>query len=205
MLMYLGRILLLAAMSYVLMYVPCRSPANAGEDAFSAEQKPIPQSKKQATIFIGNDGCDQGKRKLSQGNVNDESDQYLRRLYTADSFEGSFVYGGVSENYRAYRHLFGANGPMLYRIGDVLKNGSPAGKLYAAMLFHQFDPEVGRLVLSDLNYDKSPVEYNYRGCWSDTSTVGAVARELLNSPDIRKTCFEVDCETQPEKVSKIEE
>jgi len=58
------------------------------------------------------------------------------------------------------------------------RDGTPAGKLYAGFLMLKIDESAGMQMFRSLESDNSKVEYQ-SGCEVETTTVGAVAKELV--------------------------
>ena len=61
----------------------------------------------------------------------------------------------------------------------LLRNGTPAGKLYGAMLLNAVDTKAGKNALRNLQSDTDKVPYQ-SGCEVFNETVGHIATELLN-------------------------
>lgn len=62
---------------------------------------------------------------------------------------------------------------------EVLDNGTPAGRLYAAVGLYHLDEQKGRAALSQLSRDQSGLE-TMNGCMVFETTLGEVAAELLS-------------------------
>ncbi|HEY9733849.1 MAG TPA: hypothetical protein V6C89_18205 [Drouetiella sp.] len=60
----------------------------------------------------------------------------------------------------------------------LLRNGTPAGKLYGAILLHGVDPEAGKAALQSLQTDSDKVPYQ-SGCEIFNDTVKNIATELI--------------------------
>ena len=69
------------------------------------------------------------------------------------------------------------------QIQELLDKGTPAGRLYGAILLKQIDPAVAGLALNKMKEDKTPVNYIV-GCGVGSTTVGALAGRILKGEEL---------------------
>lgn len=86
--------------------------------------------------------------------------------------------GTESANYKAFKDVLSQSEAAEPKLQKILKGGSSAAKLYAALGLYRLDPKAGRSALEMLALDKSPVAVS-SGCLVWTSTVSQVAKDLL--------------------------
>ena len=107
----------------------------------------------------------------------------LSRLEKVQSFDDSQRGerpGGFSPNYKIYQGLLHARPPVsLSKYSHLVDTGTPAVRLYAAMLIHAQDREAGRVAFKKLSTDKSPVSF-VSGCCAIEVTVKEVAQDFLD-------------------------
>ncbi len=66
----------------------------------------------------------------------------------------------------------------------MLKNGTAAGKLYAAILIQDFDKKAGEQAFTLLQSEKTPVNYSPGGCEGGTTRpLGEHATKFLKNPN----------------------
>jgi len=122
----------------------------------------------------------------------DFSAPYLRTLKKARHFCGRYV-GYTTEQtnaFKAYEQAL-AQGPKIRaQLEEIVKDGSPAGKLYSAILIQKFDSTAGLAALKNLESDQDVVAYNFEGCVFWSKPVSEVASLLIKFPTIRAKCFE---------------
>ncbi|HVF50733.1 MAG TPA: hypothetical protein VNA19_11635 [Pyrinomonadaceae bacterium] len=102
------------------------------------------------------------------------------RLRAAERFEG-YAFGGMGQknkNYEAFARAREAGGDARAAVEDILRSGTPAGRLYAALLLREIDEEAGRRALVALQADASELEAAW-DCAPDAFTVGQLAAEAL--------------------------
>ncbi len=110
-----------------------------------------------------------------------ESD-LIQKLKTTTSFCGAHTgFAGVKgPNYLAYEQALKEGAKIRKGLDDVLANGSPAGRLYAAMLIRKLDKDAGDKALKSLLSEKAEVDYCLGGCGIIKYTVGQAAKQLLS-------------------------
>ncbi len=69
------------------------------------------------------------------------------------------------------------------QIQGLLDKGTPAGRLYGAILLKQIDPPSAGLTLNKMKEDNTPVDYIV-GCGVDSTTVGALARRIMKGEEL---------------------
>ncbi len=119
------------------------------------------------------------KESVSGGGVSDLAACFAR-LRSAQTFEG-YEFGGVgqrSENFAAFAAARRAGSAARAEVEETLRQGTPAGRLYAALLLREFDEEAGRRALAALQEDETTVEASW-DCAPEPYTVGQLAAEAL--------------------------
>ncbi len=109
-----------------------------------------------------------------------ESHPDLERLRRARRLRpGPFgFHQGIGPDAAAFARL-GKSVPLRSDLDFLLSTGSPAGRLYAAILLRQVDPDAAQSVLAHLAGDPSRVVFDLPGeCTIVMTNVGAVARWL---------------------------
>lgn len=102
------------------------------------------------------------------------------RLGAAERFEG-YAFGGMgqkNENYEAFARAREAGAGERAAVEDILRSGTPAGRLYAALLLREIDEEAGRRALVALQADGAELEASW-DCAPDAFTLGQLAAEAL--------------------------
>jgi hypothetical protein len=103
----------------------------------------------------------------------DDLERNLRDLEQAEvvAFGGVGFAGEVLSVTRAFDDVAGQLSPALRpRLDRLLDRGSPAGRVYAAVLLGRLDPRAGRDAWQRLANDRSPVE-TFIGCVKDRTTL----------------------------------
>jgi hypothetical protein len=106
----------------------------------------------------------------------------ILKLSSAKRLESIVVGEGsrsvVYAYYNEARHLpLKTNG---WEITWLLKNGTPAGKLYACFLAMKIDSKAGREMFRALESDTTQVQYQ-SGCEVENFTVGAIAKQVVQN------------------------
>jgi hypothetical protein len=107
----------------------------------------------------------------------EELERDLQELERADvvAFGGVGLGGEVLSVTRAFDAVAGQCSPPLRpRLERVLDRGSPAGRVYAAVLLGRCDREAGRDAWQRLANDRSPVE-TFSGCVRNRTTLAEYA------------------------------
>lgn len=102
------------------------------------------------------------------------------RLREAARFEG-YAFGGMGQkyaNYAAFARAREAGAGERAAVEDILRSGTPAGRLYAALLLREIDEEAGRGALVALQSDGAELEASW-DCAPDAYTVSQLASEAL--------------------------
>ncbi len=105
----------------------------------------------------------------------------LVRLKSAYCFDGQYTgyAGSKSENYLAYEDCGAKGAKIRVQLERLVHSGSPAGRLYAAMLLRRIDKKSGDTALRAMAKDQTAVDYNFVGCSPMQGTVAFVASRLL--------------------------
>jgi hypothetical protein len=109
----------------------------------------------------------------------------VRELRTADAvaFGGVGFAGRIMPSTEAYNTLEVALPSRVdevrRHICELLKHGSPAGKVYAATLLTRFDPAAARAAWESLTGERAEFT-TYTGCLIDQTTVGEYAAAQLD-------------------------
>jgi hypothetical protein len=121
-------------------------------------------------MVVGNTGQN-GEHKLPD---------YLERLKNAPKFDDSAVgYAAQrSDTFKAFEMAYLAGSAISEDLEWLLHNGSPAGRLYAAILIVKLDKEAGKKALESLKSDADLVEYR-SGSLVETRSVGELAADAL--------------------------
>jgi hypothetical protein len=112
----------------------------------------------------------------------------FERLRTAERLEG-FPTGGVGqtlENYAAFVEARRAGAGARAEVEALLADGTPAGRLYAALLLRELDEEAGRRALEGLRADGSLLEAMW-DCTPEPFTVGQLADDALRGRALVET------------------
>jgi hypothetical protein len=114
----------------------------------------------------------------------------LEALTNAKGIEGSRIGYAATPNpayepiERTFRQaLKQGNSIEISQIKELMKQASPAVRLYLAALIQRLDKKEGDRLLSDLQSDESIVTER-SGCTLDSRTVGDVAAELLKNGSV---------------------
>jgi hypothetical protein len=102
---------------------------------------------------------------------------HLRELERADvvAFGGVGFAGELLPVTRAYEAVAGElTDGLRPDLDHLLERGTPAGKVYAAVLLGRLDPAAGRAAWRRLAGDQSPVA-TFTGCIQGSSTLGEYA------------------------------
>jgi len=86
--------------------------------------------------------------------------------------------GRRTEAFSAYAKLHAMGGLIGPEIQGLLSSGSPAGKVYAAMLLKHISKQAGQAALEKLSRDTSKTSYA-SGCEIEDVTVGELAKRIL--------------------------
>lgn len=110
---------------------------------------------------------------------------YLEVLKKAESLDDSGVGFTMqrTENFQAFEEALKAGASIRSHLDTLLKSGSPAGRIYAAILISELDKEAGRKALESLKGDQDMVSYRSGDLFEDR-TVGELAEALLQGESI---------------------
>ena len=120
-----------------------------------------------------------------QGNGGRKLPDYLEQMRKAEHLDDSAVgYAAKrSETFEAFEKALAAGDSIRGDLEWLLKNASPAGRIYAAILISHFDKEAGRKALESLKTDNATVNYR-SGSLVEDRTVGDLAQDLLRGETI---------------------
>jgi hypothetical protein len=103
----------------------------------------------------------------------------LEILRTAAGLQGRAL-GAMarpSKLYQAFEQA-GQAGPTRPNLERLLREATPAGRIYAAMLLVKLDPKAGRQALDQMRSDQTPLTVA-AGCTIMKTTVGAAVDDIL--------------------------
>ena len=106
---------------------------------------------------------------------------YIQALSSAEHLDDSAVgfTNQRTDTFKAFEQAFAAGTAARPHLDWLLKNGSGAGKIYAAILIDQLDKEAGKQACESLTSDDTAVEYRSSDIY-ESRTVGDLATGLLN-------------------------
>lgn len=147
--------------------------------------------------------------RASEGNakMSDNMPANLKILLHADSFDDG-VRGEaptLSKNYLAYSEASAISSALsLDDLNYIMEHGTPAGKLYAAILLTSGSRVGKNLTFEKLLNDKSPVDYK-SGCRGLRTTVGEVAKSFNDTGKYMNFSYSLFCKltTAPPAASNI--
>jgi hypothetical protein len=104
----------------------------------------------------------------------------LKQVQSFDDAQRGERPGGFSPNYKIYEGLLNSR-PLISisKYSSLVDNGSPAAKLYAAMLINAQDGAAGKAAFQKLSTDKSRVSF-VSGCCAIEVTVKEIADDFLD-------------------------
>jgi hypothetical protein len=104
----------------------------------------------------------------------------LVTLRNAAGLQGSAIgfAGQPSTLYQAFKKALQAGTKYRPGIEQILREGRPGGRIYAAMLLANLDPKAGRQALEQMRSDKTVLR-EVSGCIVSETTVGAVVNDIL--------------------------
>src|SRR5262249_36568312 len=110
---------------------------------------------------------------------------YLETLRQAEHLDDSAIgYAAQrSPTFKAFQQALEQGSRIRPDLDWLLKNSSPAGRIYAAILIGQIDKEAGRHALESLKSDQNNVSYR-TGSLVETRTVADLAADLLRGEAI---------------------
>ncbi len=111
--------------------------------------------------------------------------QCLITLSTAKRFEDKQIGegGSASKIYKAYEEAFNSSGSIKKEDYEwLLQNGTPAGKVYGAMLLRGTGNADDKNSFGKLTNDESKIDFQ-SGCEVAKDTVSAIARSFIKSGD----------------------
>lgn len=116
----------------------------------------------------------------------------LAQLKRATQFRGRYTGYGLSQtkDFLAYEKALALGGKIRKEVEDLLVTGSPAGRLYAAILLERLDPKAGRKALENMLSDNSIVTFGFYGCGGTTGPLWRIAKVLIDRPTVRINNFE---------------
>jgi hypothetical protein len=105
---------------------------------------------------------------------------YLETLVQADTLDDPAVgfAGSKSKTYQAFEQAIAAGKQIRPELERLLRQGTPAGQLYAALLLLRLDRQAGEQALKQLRSDTVLVT-RYSGCLRFTMTVNQAVTEIL--------------------------
>ena len=108
--------------------------------------------------------------------------QAWQTLKTAKQFSSATVgeAAAPSKEYQAFLAVAPLAGSPRGEIDSLIREGSPAGKLYGASLLYAVDHKAGLAALNKLADSQEKVTYR-SGCEVMNETAGAIARSLLKT------------------------
>ncbi|HMY52585.1 MAG TPA: hypothetical protein PK671_06515 [Candidatus Obscuribacter sp.] len=108
--------------------------------------------------------------------------QAWQTLKTAKQFSSATVgeAAAPSKEYQAFLAVAPLAGSHRGEIDSLIREGSPAGKLYGASLLYAVDHKAGLAALNKLADSQEKVTYR-SGCEIMNETAGAIARSLLKT------------------------
>jgi hypothetical protein len=120
-----------------------------------------------------------------QGSSGRNMPEYLEVLLKAEHLDDSAIgYAAQrSEIFQAFERALSARDSIRGDLEWLVKNASPAGRIYSAILIDQIDKEAGRKVFESLKIDKAMVNYR-SGSLVEDRTVGELAEDLLRGETI---------------------
>lgn len=86
--------------------------------------------------------------------------------------------GGESPNYEAFRAELAKGAAARPQFERLIKEGSPAARIYSAIGLYSLDKAAGTKALQNLKADTAPLK-TMNGCLMNDTTVGKTASELL--------------------------
>ncbi len=86
--------------------------------------------------------------------------------------------GGESPNYEAFRTELAKGASARPEFERLVKEGSPAARIYSAIGLYSLDKAAGTKALEGLKADSSPLK-TMNGCLMNDTTVGKTAQGLL--------------------------
>ena len=154
-------------------------------------------SKFLAIIFIGTASYDFFSSAISNEDQlkNYNMPEALRKIKVATSFDDSVVGEAASrsDNYKAYAEAVDQiQGLTVDDLNNVLESGTPAGKIYAAVLLHQSSKVGHNLSFDKLLNDKSAVAYK-SGCKVMNTTVGEIAKTFVDTGSYHNFKYSMFC------------
>lgn len=111
--------------------------------------------------------------------------QCLITLSTAKRFEDKQIGegGSPSKIYKAYEEAFKSSGSIKKEDYEwLLQNGTPAGKVYGAMLLRGTEKADDKNSFGKLTQDESKIDFQ-SGCEVTKDTVSAIAKSFIKSGD----------------------
>jgi hypothetical protein len=105
---------------------------------------------------------------------------YLMTLSKATRLEGKAL-GAVakpSQLYQAFEQALKSGKSIRPEIEQLLREATPAGRIYAAMLLVKLDPKAGRQLLEQMKSDQTALT-EASGCRSSQTSVGAAVADIL--------------------------
>jgi hypothetical protein len=105
---------------------------------------------------------------------------YLMTLSKATRLEGRAlgVAATPSQIYQAFEQALQPGKTSSLELELLLAEGTPAGRIYAAMLFVKLDPDLGKYWLERMKSDQTPLT-EASGCEVSQTTVGAAVEDIL--------------------------
>jgi hypothetical protein len=102
-------------------------------------------------------------------------------LSKVQCFDGRYTGagGGQSLDFRLYENVSSHGSRSLSEFEWLLDKGTPAARLYAAMLIKDIDPSAGKQALRKLTLDHDQVVFRFVGCLKSEGTVSEIAWSLL--------------------------
>ena len=106
---------------------------------------------------------------------------YIQPLLEADSVTDQYAgRGGESKSFKLLTRALKDKELKLKTLNDSLKDATPAGKIYIALIMMKHYPEKARSTLEALSKDNSKFVFS-SGCEAMNYTVGKAAKELLST------------------------
>jgi hypothetical protein len=108
------------------------------------------------------------------------SPAYLETLWTAVGLQGRALGAAArpSQLYQAFNQALQDGAKNRPNIERLLREGTPAGRIYGAMLLAKIDLKAGRQALEQMRSDQTPLMVA-SGCTTMKTTVGAAVDDIL--------------------------
>jgi hypothetical protein len=115
----------------------------------------------------------------------DDKPDYILKLSKAEYLDDSAVgYAAIkSDDFKAFERALNAGASIRDDLDRLVKEASPAGRIYAAILISRLDKDAGTGLFESLKSDQARVVYR-SGSLVEERTVGELAADLLRGEPI---------------------